>query len=154
MDFESPRNEYTAICGATAVSVTTNLAPEDYIVNKCKWLLCVLMALTLTAGSALAQDADKPKRKKPAREKKVRVKKPKSALRGEYAIMASELKLTDEQKAKLIEVVKAQGAARKAKAAEAAPIKKELAEARKAKNKDKVKRFPVKVPLVRFIHEI
>ena len=114
--------------------------------NKCKWLLCVVMALTLTAGSALAaEDGAKPKKNRPARARKARNKKPKSGLRGEYGIMASELKLTDEQKAKLIEVVKAQAAARKERAAEAAPIRKELAEARKAKNKDKVKELAAKL---------
>ena len=128
------------------MSVATYFAPEDDIVKMSKWLLCVLMALTLAAGSALAVDGDKPnKKKKPARERKVRVKKPKSALHGEYAIMASELKLTDEQKTKFIETVKAQSEARKALAEKAAPIKKEMAEARKAKDKEKCKELAAKL---------
>ena len=114
--------------------------------NACKWLLCVLMALTLTAGSALAaKDGAKPKKKRPDRVKKERVKKPKSALRGEYAIMASELKLTQEQQAKFVETIKAQSEAKKALVEKAAPIKKELAEARKAKDKDKVKELGAKL---------
>ena len=67
-----------------------------------KWLLCVLMALTFTAGSALAaKDGAKPKKDKPARAKKARTPKGKSGLRGEYAIMVAELKLTDAQKTQL-----------------------------------------------------
>jgi len=139
------RNECTAIFGAAAVSVTTNFAPEDYIVKICKWLLCVAMALTLTAGSALAVNEAKPKRKKPARARKTRPRKPKNLLRGEYGIMASEVKLTDEQKAKFIEIIKAQSEAKKALAEKAAPIKKELAEARKAKDKDKCKELAAKL---------
>jgi len=107
------------------------------------------MALTLTAGSALAVDGAKPKKKRPARDKKVRVKKPKSALRGEYAIMASETKLTDEQKVKFIEILKAQSEAKKALAEKAAPIKKDLAEARKAKDKDKIKELSAKLKELR-----
>ena len=97
--------------------------------NICKWLLCVLMALTLTAGSALAAEGDKPEKKKRARARKERQRKAKKGLRGEYGIMASEVKLTEEQQTKMVEIVKAQAAARKAKAAEAAPIRKELAAA-------------------------
>ena len=107
------------------------------------------MALTLTAGSALAQDDAKPKRKKPAREKKVRPGKDKSALRGEYAIMVSELKLTDDQKAKLVEIVKAQGEAKKAAAEKSAPLKKEMAEAKKAGDKDKLKELGAKLKELR-----
>jgi len=143
-------NEDTAIYGAAAVSVTTNFAPEDDIVKMYKWLLCVVMALTFTAGAALAQDADKPKKKKkPARVKKARVRKPKSLIRGEYAIMASELKLTDEQKTKLVEIIKTQGEAKKALSEKAAPIKKELAEAKKAKDKDKMKELGAKLKELR-----
>ena len=128
------------------MSVTTNFAPEDCTVNKCKWLLFVVMALTLTAGSALAQDGDKPRKKKnPGRVRKARPKKSKDLLRGEYGIMASELKLTDEQKAKFAEILKAQSEAKKALAEKAAPIKKELAEARKAKDKDKMKELGAKL---------
>ena len=145
-----PRNECTAIFGAAAVSVTTNFAPEDCTVNKCKWLLCVLMALTLTAGSALAQDGAKPKKKKnPGRVRKARPKKAKNQLRGEYGIMASELKFTDEQKTKFIEIIKAQSEARKALAEKSAPIRKELAEAKKAKDKDKCKELAAKLKELR-----
>ena len=110
-----PMNEFTAILGTAAVPVTRVFAPEDCTINKCKWLLCVLMALTLTAGSALAQDADKPKKNKPARAKKTRPQKAKNVLRGEYGIMASELKLTDEQKAKFVETIQSQREAGKPK---------------------------------------
>ena len=115
-----------------------------------KWLLCVVMALTLTAGSALAVDGDKPKKKKrPGGARKARPKKPRNLLRGEYGIMASEVKLTDEQKTKLIEVIKTQNEAKKALAEKAAPIKKELAEARKAKDKDKIKELSAKLKALR-----
>ena len=120
----------------------TNLAPEDYIVKVSKWLLCVLVAFAFTAGSVLAaKDGAKPQKDKLAREKKDQTKKGKSALRGEYAIMVSELKLTDEQKTKLIEIVKA----KKALAEKTAPIKKEMAEAKKAGNKDKYKELRAKL---------
>lgn len=131
------------------MSVTTYFAPEDYIVKMSKWLLCVLMALTLTAGSALAEDAAKPKKKKPARAKKARPKKAKSGLRGEYAIMVSVLKLTDDQKAKLIEIVKAQGEAKKALAEKSAPLRKEMAEAKKAGDKAKGKEIAAKLKELR-----
>ena len=68
-----------------------------------KRLFCVVWALALlglTAGPVLAQAAeDKPKPKKP---KKDRPKKAKSGIRGEYAIMASQVDLTDDQKAAII----------------------------------------------------
>jgi len=116
-----------------------------------KWLLCVAMALTLTAGSALAVDGDKPKtKKKPARARKARPKKPKNLLRGEYGIMASELKLTDKQKAKFVEIIKVQSEAKKALAEKAAPIKKELAEAKKAKDKDKCKELRAKLKALKY----
>ncbi|MDP6546695.1 MAG: hypothetical protein QGH60_22195 [Phycisphaerae bacterium] len=111
----------------------------------CKWLLCVAMALTLTAGSALAVEGAKPKKKKPARARKARPKKPRNLLRGEYGIMASEVKLTAEQKAKFVELIKTQNEAKKALAEKAAPIKKELAEARKAKDKEKCKELGAKL---------
>ena len=139
-DYQSPPgNEDTAIYGAAAVSVTTNFAPEDCTVNKCKWLLCVLMAMTFTAGAALAQDADKPKKKKPARAKKARPQKAKNLLRGEYGIMASEVKLTDEQKAKFVEILKAQSEAKKAMAEKVLSLRKEQAEARKPKDEARCK---------------
>ena len=129
-----------------AVSVETNFAPEDCTVSKCKWLLCVLLAITLTTASAqAAKDAAKPKKKKPDRVKKVHPKKANSVLRGEYGLMASELKLTDDQKTKFIETIKAQSEAKKAMAKETAPIKKEMAEARKAKDKEKCKELAAKL---------
>ena len=134
-----PGNEDTAIFGAAAVSVKTNFAPEDCTVNKCKWLLCVLMAMMLTAGSTLAQDAKKPKKKKPARAKKARPQKAENLLRGEYGVMASEVKLTDEQKAKFVETLKAQSEAKKAMAEKASSLKKEQSEARKPKDEARCK---------------
>ncbi len=108
-----------------------------------KRLFCVVWALALlalTAGPVLAQAApaaeDKPKAKKPRKDKP---KKGKSGLRGEYAIMGSVLKLTDDQKAKLEallkemkEAIRTDMAASKEKAAE---IKKEMEAAKKAEDK-------------------
>jgi len=110
-----------------------------------KWLLCVMMALAFVAGPVLGQDADKPKRKKPAREKKARVRKPKSVIRGEYAIMVSELKFTDDQKTKLIEIIKAQNESKKAMAEAAKPLKAEMVEAKKAGNKERTKELSKKL---------
>lgn len=96
--------------------------------------------LALTAGPVLAQAApageDKPKAKKA---KGDRPKKPKSALRGEYAIMASKAGFTDEQKTKLEALVKEMNEAVR-KEAEAskeklAELKKAIEAAKKAKDK-------------------
>ncbi|MDP6543209.1 MAG: Spy/CpxP family protein refolding chaperone [Phycisphaerae bacterium] len=114
-----------------------------------KWLLCVLMALTFTAGSALAKDDAKPRKKKPARAKKARTPKAKSVIRGEYAIMVSELKFTDAQKTKLIELIKAQNEARKATAEASKPLRAEQAEAKKAGNKEKLKEIAGKLKALR-----
>jgi len=130
---------------------TNNFAPEVDIVKKFNWLLCMLMAAALLGGTALAKEADpgKKKRERPARPKKDRRKKPKSGLRGEYAIMASELKLTDDQKAKLTEIIKAQAEARKANAPKAAELRKQIAEAKKAGDKPKVKELMAKAKELR-----
>jgi hypothetical protein len=115
-----------------------------------KWLLCVLMAITFTAGPALAaKDGAKAKKDKPARAKKARPKKTKSGLRGEYAIMASELKFTDAQKAKTIEIVKAQTTAGKAAAEASKPLKIEMAAAKKAGDKEKAKALAAKIKELR-----
>jgi len=114
-----------------------------------KWLLCVMVALTFTAGSVLAKDGGKGKKAKPAGAKKARVKKPKSPFRGEYAIMASLLKMTDAQKAQLTEILKAQGASKKASAEAAKPIKIQLAAAKKAGDKAKVKELNAKLKALR-----
>ncbi len=106
-----------------------------------KKLFCVVWALALlglTAGPVLVQAAeDKPK--KPRKEKPDRPKKGKSGVRGEYAIMASVLKLTDDQKAKLEALIKEMnGAVRtdmEASKEKAAEIKKEMEAAKKAKDK-------------------
>lgn len=86
--------------------------------------------LALTAGPVLAQaapaDEDKPKAKKP---RKDRPKKDKSGLRGEYSIMASVLKLTDDQKAKLEALLKEM---KEAVRTEAEAAKEKLAELKKA----------------------
>ena len=114
-----------------------------------KWLLSVLMTLAFVAGPALAEDPVAPKKKKPARAKKVRVKKSKSPIRGEYAIMNSELKFTDAQKTKLIELLNAQNEARKAGAEASKPVKEQLAAAKKAKDKEKVKELSKKLKELR-----
>ncbi|MBT3202185.1 MAG: hypothetical protein HN350_19960 [Phycisphaerales bacterium] len=113
-----------------------------------KWLLCVMVALTFSAGSVLAKEGGKAKKAKPAG-KKARVKKPKSPFRGEYAIMASQLKMTDAQKAQLTEIVKAQSAAKKAYAEAAKPIQTELAAAKKAGDKTKAKELGAKLKALR-----
>jgi Spy/CpxP family protein refolding chaperone len=112
-----------------------------------KWLLCLLMALTFTAGPALAaKDGAKPKKDKPARAKKAKkAKKGKSALRGEYGMMAAECKLTDAQKTQLIEIVKAQNVSQKAAAEASKPLKEQRTAAKKAGNKDKVKELNAKL---------
>jgi|GEM_PF-1098734 len=88
-----------------------------------KWWLCGLLAavILLSPALVLAEEAEgekpaKPKKekaeKKPKAEKGEKAEKPakeKKApeLRGQYAMMVSELNLNDEQKAKLTEAVKA-----------------------------------------------
>jgi hypothetical protein len=116
-------------------------------VKTCKWLLCVLMALTLTVGFAEAKkDGAKPAREKKAKKaKKARVKKNKGGLRGEYAIMTSVLNLTAAQQAEIAEIAKAQSEDKKALAVKLAPLKKELAEAKKAKDKAKCKELSGKI---------
>ena len=114
-----------------------------------KRLLCAVWAmalLVLTAGPVLAQaepaEEDKPKAKakKARKEKRDRPKKAKSAIRGEYAIMASEVELTDDQKAKLEALIKEMNdAVRKdmeAAKEKAAELKKAIEDAKKAKNKE------------------
>ncbi len=99
--------------------------------------LCAALAVSLLASFALAQDAPaKPKRAKGQA-------KDKSALRGEYAIVASELKLSDEKKAEFAKAVEALNTARsewaKANAAKLEELAKALKAARDAKDKDKTK---------------
>jgi Spy/CpxP family protein refolding chaperone len=132
-----------------AALVETYLAPEDYIVKITKWLLCVLMALTFVAGPVSAKAPDGAKKKKPARAKKARVKKSKSVIRGEYAIMASELKMTDDQKTKMIEIIKAQNESQKASAEASKALRTELTAAKKDGNKDKVKELSGKLKALR-----
>lgn len=109
-----------------------------------KRLFCVVWALALLALMARpvlvqAAPADEDKPKKARKEKPNRPKKGKSGLRGEYAIMGSVLKLTDDQKAKLEalikemnEAVRTEMEAAKEKMAE---VKKEMEAAKKAKDK-------------------
>jgi len=131
----------------------TNFAPEVDIVKKLNWLLCVLMAVALTGSAVFAEQADPAgkKKKKPNRVRKQRPPRKRKAkgLRGEYAIMASELKLTDEQQKQLLEIVKARAEARKAKNAEAAELKKQYNEAKKAKDKAKANELRAKLKALR-----
>jgi len=108
-----------------------------------KWFVLGVAVLVLVAGPvALAEEA---KEKAPAKEKAAAKEKPaKDALRGEYAIMVSECKLTDQQQADLKAKIKARDTALeewtkangdKLKAADEAAKK-----AREAKDKDAIKK--------------
>jgi len=105
---------------------------------------CGLAVVLLTCGPILAQNEQaKPKPEKAKKVKKARKAKA-SALRGEYGIMASVLKFDDAQKAKLIEVVKANKTAEQEWAASAdgqkmQELSKAYAEARKGDDKEKAK---------------
>lgn len=96
----------------------------------------ILVTILLAAAPLLAAQgkADKPKEKAPP-----------SALRGEYAIMASECKLSDEQKAQLEVAVKAKadatGAWDKANATKLEDLRKQQADAREKKDADALKRI-------------
>jgi hypothetical protein len=100
---------------------------------KCAWVatMAVSVAMLLVAESAPASEAGG---KKPP-------KKPSMRLRGEWAIMASHLKLDDEQKAKIIGALTATKEANAEKRKELAAKSKELMAqakaARKAGQKDK-----------------
>jgi len=100
------------------------------------WFLSALAALCLAAPVSLGGEAgDRPKKQRPAK------KKP--GLRGEHAMMANVLKLDDETKAKFADVVKAGAAAMqewtKANGAKWKEVTKALRDARKNKDKDKLK---------------
>lgn len=99
--------------------------------------LCAALAVSLLASFALAQAP-------PAKPKKAKGEaKAKSALKGEYAIVAAELKLSDEKKAEFAKAVEALNAARsewaKANAAKLEELNKAAKAAREAKDKDKTK---------------
>ncbi len=111
--------------------------------KRLRYVLCALTAFLLTAGPAFAQnEADKPaKPKRPAKKR--------SLLRGEYAIMASVLELTDAQKAEL-EKLLAESSAKQAEQAkenkaELAAAQEKLKAARKAKDRDAAKAATTKV---------
>ena len=114
--------------------------------NTGKWLVAVLagsvLAMSPLLPAAEGQGDAKPKKEKKARAPKGE-KKPASVLRGEYSIMASELKLDDAQKAKLEEAVKANMEAQKAwEAANGAKVKQlseDMKKAREGSDKDKIK---------------
>lgn len=90
-----------------------------------KLFVLVLTAALLVAAPALAAKADKPAKEKGAKG---------AILKGEFAIMASELKLTDDQKAQLAEKVKAkEEAAAKWDAANGEKLKALMETAKKAK---------------------
>jgi hypothetical protein len=101
--------------------------------------LLSVVAILLAAGTALAAEEGKAKAPKP------KEKAPPSALRGEYAILASQCQLSDEQKARLEAAVKAGDEARKtweqANATKADDLKKQQAEAREKKDADALKRI-------------
>ena len=108
-----------------------------------RWLWCLCAVAVLAATPAFAQDegAEKPKRQRPRREKPARDK---GALRGEYAMMARECKLTEEQVALLKEKLAARAAEeaawRKDNAAKLEEAQKAMKAAREAKDREAVKR--------------
>ena len=116
------------------------------------WLLVLAVALTAMNAPIQAKAKKegaagaKAKRDKPKREKKPRGNKgDKGGLRGEHAMMAKVLNLTDTQKAQLAEKLKACAEEtkkwREANADKLAEIKKQQAEAKKNKDKDAMKKI-------------
>ena len=100
----------------------------------------MLAALMLTAGPVAAkEDAAKKPKKERGNKKAARAKKARSLIRGEYAMLANEAGLTDEQKAQLEAMLKeaktAQAQAAQANKEKLAELKKKIADAKEAKNK-------------------
>ena len=113
---------------------------EKETMKSWKGLVLGLALALLVAGPVLAQEegAEKPaKAEKAAKEPKAE----KSALRGEYAIMASECQLTDAQKAALEAALAAKEEAMKAGKEKADALKKDLAAAKEKKDEEAVKRI-------------
>lgn len=105
-----------------------------------KGLVLGLALALLVASPVLAQEegAEKPaKAEKAAKEPKAE----KSALRGEYAIMASVCQMTDAQKAALEAALAAKEEAMKAGKEKADALKKDLAAAKEKKDEEAVKRI-------------
>jgi len=108
--------------------------------KRCKWWVCALVLFAFTAAPVLAAEGeetqDKPEKKK--RERKPA--KPKSVLRGEHAMLVKAAELTEEQKAKLEEQVKANNEAvaawKQANGEKMKELQKAYADARKAKDKE------------------
>jgi len=111
-----------------------------------KGLVLGLALALLAAGPVLAQDegAKKPakaeKAEKAAKEPRAE-KAEKSALRGEYAIMASVCQMTDAQKADLEAALAAKEEALKAGRGKADALKKDLAAAKEKKDEEAVNRI-------------
>jgi Spy/CpxP family protein refolding chaperone len=81
-----------------------------------KWVLSVLLALLISAPSAIAKDLseqeDGPgKTRKAKREKAQRSKNKDRPLRGQYAIMVAELGMDDQQKTQVMEIAQQKAAA-------------------------------------------
>ncbi|MCE5279160.1 MAG: hypothetical protein ABFD92_08705 [Planctomycetaceae bacterium] len=95
-------------------------------------IVCVLVALAWIANPLAAEEKKAPVKKAPAKAKL------KAGLKGEYAIMASTLELTEEQQTKLAETVKAQQLAdveaAKADKAKVADAQKAMTEAKQKKD--------------------
>lgn len=113
--------------------------------------LCAALAVSLLAAMALGQDA-------PAKPKKPKGEaKDKTALRGEYAIIATELNLSDEKKAEFAKAVAEMNAARdawnKANAAKIDELNKAAKAAKEAKDKDKVKEIQKQLSELRAAQE-
>lgn len=111
--------------------------------NKAKWLLlAVALILTLTVASPMV--AEETKEKPAAKEKTPAAEKAKDALRGEYAIMASECKLTEDQQTALKAKLAARDAAlaewTKANGEKFKALQEALKKAREAGDKDAAKK--------------
>jgi len=111
------------------------------------WLIGVtaaILASPIAYGQQGESETDAVKAKKDRQAKKT--KKEKSALRGEYSIMASVLEMDDTQKARLIEAINANREAfmqwkQGPEAKKLMTLAKAKAEARKAKDKEKLKQI-------------
>ena len=130
--------------------------------KKLAWFAGAWAVVLLACPSVFAQDGEgaaaKPKKarkaEKPAKEKKA---KEKSALRGEYAIMASVLGFDDAQKAKLVEAVEASKAALQQwregpDGKKFLEVGKAYEAARKADDKDKAKQLRDELKTIRESH--
>jgi Spy/CpxP family protein refolding chaperone len=108
------------------------------------WLLCSLAALALVVAPALAKEKEAPKVGESVGGEKPKMEKTKSPF-GQYAPMIAELKLTDEQKQRMQEVMKVCAEELAAwqkdpeKGGKMQELQKAMGELNKAENKEKIK---------------